>query len=559
MSHKHAPKSQDNSGDTLDGVVRGHFEGTLTRREAILRASALGLSMSGLAALLAAEPASASPLTKRSEALGTLSPAITPARGGTYTEAYLLTPTKLNTVHGPFADEYYPAFFDNVILKDPKGNIVPDLAESWTISPDGLTVTLKIRDGLKYWSGAPDDAATIAACLESQRDGGPNTAFLTGVSSFTAGPGNTVLIKLKHPWYGVLNTMATVWMVSANPAYAAKYANSYGTAGTVDGSGPFILESFDPATAVVGKRNPNYSTIMPFVSNKGPAYLDKVQWNVVLDAATRSSEIEAGTVDCVTQPSLENVAGFKANPNLVVVDLPQIANYYLALNQTRTELGFNNPKVRQAISHAIDRRGLVEAVFFGYGVPTYGPLFPADSRYNPAVEAYNQYDPEKAKALLKAAGHKSISFEIWTQPDEFQENLLEAIAGNLQDVGINMNVLVQETVGFFPGLATSDAFMFEWLFDDAISIIAFVLSLPTAKYTGPSPASRKAVADYFSAKTLASSNNAARQMQVAIASELPIIPLVTPNQVWVHSSKVHGLQPTATMIYPRWNDVWIEP
>jgi peptide/nickel transport system substrate-binding protein len=400
MSHKHAPKSQDYSGETLDGVVRGHFEGTLTRREAILRASALGLSMSGLAALLAAEPASADPLTRRSAAFDKPSTAITPVRGGTYTEAYLLTPTKLNTVHGPFADEYYPAFFDNVILKDPKGNIVPDLAESWTISPDGLTVTLKIRDGLKYWSGATDDAASIASCLESQRDGGPNTAFLTGVSSFTAGPDNTVLIKLKHPWYGVLNTMATVWMVSANPAYAAKYGNSYGTAGTVDGSGPFILESFDPATAVVGKRNPNYSTIMPFVSNKGPAYLDKVQWNVVLDAATRSSEIEAGTVDCVTQPSLENVAGFKANSNLVVVDLPQIANYYLALNQTRTELGFNNPKVRQAISHAIDRRGLVEAVFFGYGVPTYGSLS-SRQPLQPSRRGVQPVRPRKGKGSVE--------------------------------------------------------------------------------------------------------------------------------------------------------------
>ena len=275
------------------------------------------------------------------------------------------------------------------------------------------------------------------------------------------------------------------------------------------------------------------------------------------DAATRSSEIEAGTVDCVTQPSLENVASFKQNPNLVVVDLPR--------SRTTTSPSTRPKPISASTTRECGKQSHMRSTGRAWSsglLRLRGPdLWTALPR-RPAIQlgsrGYNQYDPDKAKSLLKAAGKKSLSFTVWTQPFEAQESLLQAIAGNLQEVGISMNVLVQQTVDFFPEPPKSQAFMFEWLFDDPISIIGFVLSLPTAKYTGPSPASRKATTQYFSAPTASASVAAARAMQLAIAKELPIIPLMTPNQVWVHNKKVHGLEPTATMIYPRWNDVWVE-
>ena len=98
MAEIHPRTSPGEASEALEDVIRGHLEGTLTRREAIVRATALGLSISGIAGILA-DSAVAATNVRSGNAAG-----LAPVRGGTYTEGYFLQPTKLNTVHGPFAD-----------------------------------------------------------------------------------------------------------------------------------------------------------------------------------------------------------------------------------------------------------------------------------------------------------------------------------------------------------------------------------------------------------------------------------------------------------------------
>ena len=88
----------------------------------------------------------------------------------------------------------------------------------------------------------------------------------------------------------------------------------------------------------------------------------------------------------------------------MVQEFQELSNFFLWLNLGRKELGFDDLRVRQAISHAIDRQAIVDSLFFGHGVATYGPLPSEQKWYNPQVESFNQFDTAKAEALLDEAG-----------------------------------------------------------------------------------------------------------------------------------------------------------
>ena len=157
-----------------------------------------------------------------------------------------------------------------------------------------------------------------------------------------------------------------------------------GRRGTVDGSGPFILDTFRPETEVVVTRWDDYpGTVIPFLENKGPAYVDAIRWVVILEESNRSNEVETGSVDGVRLPAPQDIDRLQANEDLVVIEFTDLGNFFLALNWTKEDLGFADPRVHQAISHAIDRQALVDTLYFGHAVPTPGPLYPSYSGINP--------------------------------------------------------------------------------------------------------------------------------------------------------------------------------
>src|SRR4051794_36143852 len=139
--------------------------------------------------------------------LGLLAPELaaaqaTPKTGGTFTEGYDRDFTKMDPVLSGWADPGYNALYQYVALRDPQGAIVPQLAESWTISPDKLTWTFKIRDGLTFHSGAPCTNANVVEDFKLFADPkvGQNAVFWTPVKNIAAGDGNTVVLTMAHPF-----------------------------------------------------------------------------------------------------------------------------------------------------------------------------------------------------------------------------------------------------------------------------------------------------------------------------------------------------------------------
>jgi peptide/nickel transport system substrate-binding protein len=500
-----------------------------------------------------------------------------PRRGGTFVEGYDRDFNKMDPVLSPWADPAYVALYEFTQVRDPNGGIVPALAESWTVADDKLSWTLKIREGINFHSGAPMTAENVVEDFNIFRnpDTGQNAIFWPSVENVRLGdePG-TVVVELNVPFAALPETLATEFSMIHNERIREEAGESFG-ATVADGTGPFTLGNFEPGNEVVVERWDDYhGTNVPFLENTGTAYLDAVRWVPILEPSQRAAEMETGSVDAMKNPAGQDIARLKSNDDLVVVEFTELSNFILNLNQQNTALGFDDVRVRQAISHAIDRDAIVDAVYFGAAAATPGPVAAGYKWYETGVEAFNQFDPDRTATLLEQAGFvrggggwerdgQRLEFTVINENDVLQMQIMEAVTGMLADVDIPMQVRNMESAVFFDvvfGDPPPDAWTFKWLWSSVIDLIVFFEAFPTAEYNqhGVSADLQRAIEDWQGAGTDAELEDAARRVQLSFAEFLPWLAIVTPNNVWVNNKKVHGWQPSQTMLYPFYNDVWMD-
>jgi len=549
--------------DSLARLAEEYAGQQIDRREFFKRAGALGLSMSAAAGLLAS-PAFA---RRQRQTL----PGV--KRGGTFVEGYDRDFTKMDTVQSGWADPGYNAIYEYVLIRDPHGKIVKGgLIDSWKVSKDARHWEFKIRNGLKFHSGAPLTAKSVVDNFNVFKDPkvGQNAIFWPKMT-IKAASGNRVVIDIAKPDAALPETIATEYSMIENLATRKTLGAKYG-ATREDGSGPFVLTEFTPGKQVVMKRWEAYpGSGTPFLQNHGKAYLDAIKWVPIVEPANRANEIESGTVMALKNPAPQDVARLKANNDLVVLEWPALANSFMSPNWTLKQLGFSDVRVRQAISHAIDRAAIAKAVFFGHAVPTYGPIAPNFKWYNPAVEKYNKFDPDAAAKLLDQAGWvkgsggirekggQKLSFTHLDWAAQAQGKLImEAIVPMLKDVGIDMKVQSLESAAFFPKYPKSQSFGYEWLWSSPMDVLVIFNVIPSPEYNGKLPDLTAAFTSWQTAQNDAQLKAAAYKAQLIWAQKLPKIPLVTRNDIWVYNKKVHGWRPTQTMLYPEYNDVWID-
>lgn len=251
------------------------------------------------------------------------------------------------------------------------------------------------------------------------------------------------------------------------------------------------------------------------------------------------------------------------------------ANLFINLNCMNTDLGFDDVRVRQAISHAIDRQALADTIYFGHAIATYGPIASNWKWYDPGVEKFNQFDPATSKQLLTDAGFapgsdgiverngKRLSFTLYNWGAQtYGAQINEAITAMLKDVGVEMKLVTLDTAELFPRVTDLsnpvDAFSYEWLWSSPMDVLVIFNSIPSFEYNGNLPDLKQAFDEWQGAATDAELEAAAHKAQLIWAEKLPLIPIVTGNVIWAHNSKVHGWTPTQTMLYPLYNDVWVE-
>ena len=323
--------------------------------------------------------------------------------------------------------------FDVLVRVDKTGTkLEPGLAESWTISEDGLTYTFKIRDA-KFSDGSPITAGDAAFSLLRIRDnkGSLWSDSYKVIDTATAADDRTLVVKLKAPSAPFLSTLAlpNVSVLSkkglesaGEEAFAEK---------PVASSGAFTVKEWRRGDRVILEKNPNFW-------QADRVKLDGVEWISVPDDNTRMLNVQAGELDTAIFVPFSRVEELKKDANLEVHIDTSTREDHLLINHEHGALA--KKEVRQALDMAIDKQAVVDTVTFGLGevansfVPKGGLYYYADNLKRP-------YDPEKAKAMLAEAGASDLTLNYVVRAgDEVVEQTAVLLQQQLAKAGVTVNI-----------------------------------------------------------------------------------------------------------------------
>ena len=444
------------------------------------------------------------------------------------------------------------AVYETLLAKGPDGQPHPMLAREWKVSDDGLEWTVRLRPDARFHSGDRCDAQTVIEALEHLRfESFPDRQlwYWDPVDTVTAVDRKTLRFRLHHP-YSRLPSL--LWGTHTGVFNARRRRADPDGSGHrfADGTGPFRLVSWSPERIVV-ERSPDYA---------GPAAaLDRIEWISFLDERERLDALEQDEVHVLHGPPLDEVERLRAEGRFVVHEQPQASNMYLALDFRRTDLGFGDVRVRRAISLAIDRAELVRDALAGHGSPAWGPTPSGDPYYDPEVNAAGAYDPERARALLGEG--TEITCECVVQDDPVFRKVATLLQRQLARVGVRLELRFELPFAPFYEAAAAGpaATISKWLWQDAIDALIGFASTSTAPVPNWQHASipelDRAFERWLRAGEPDELRSAAAEVQRVFARDLPYIPLLVPNDVWVWSPLVQGFAPSPVTLYPFYGHV----
>jgi peptide/nickel transport system substrate-binding protein len=313
---------------------------------------------------------------------------------------------------------------ESLYAYDAKLNPVPLLAAGEpVISKDGLTWTITIADGITFSNGDPLTAEHVAATINHVSDPSAYTDWTSYFAYFVTGAkatdDKTVVITVPAP-YGVLQShLANLPIVHKD--FLKKTDTTIGT-------GPYVISSVSQAQKIVLKRNTTYHGPKP-----GP---DTIEYRAIPDAATRLVNLREGKIHVMTDVPPSNVAALKKDKSVSVhvEDAPiSILTFFNA-----KKAPFDDVRVRQALAHAMDRKGVAELVYADTAAVAQGPAGPAIEGHNDSLDLYSATpDVKKAKALLAAAGVDSLEFTLTiSNSSESTVKMGEVLAAGWAKAGI---------------------------------------------------------------------------------------------------------------------------
>ncbi len=345
--------------------------------------------------------------------------------------------------------------FDRLVEFEPTDlTIVPGLAESWTISDDGLTYTFKLRAGVTFHSNknfAPSrefNADDVVYSFERQLlvdhpmhnvSGGQYEYFESMdmpalIQSIDKIDALTVRFTLNRPEAPFLSNLG----MDFASIMSREQADAMLAAGTPEkadlepvGTGPFLLLAYQKDAVIRYKAYPDYWA--------GRAAIDDLIFAITPDASVRLQKLRAGECHVMAYPNPADVASIRNDPGLMLQEQAGLNIGYLAFNTEKAP--FNDKRVRQALNMAVDKQAIIDAVYQGEGMIAKNPFPPTIWSYNESTQDY-AYDPEGARRLLAEAGVSNLETDIWAMPVQRPYNpnarrMAELIQSDWAKVGVS--------------------------------------------------------------------------------------------------------------------------
>ena len=345
--------------------------------------------------------------------------------------------------------------YDSLLKYDGDLNLVGQLAESWEVSKDGLTLTFHLRRGVKWHDGAPFTAQDVLFTYRVMVDPKTPTAYsgdYLQVKKAEAPDDYTFKVTYGQPFAPALGSWAGLSILPQHLLAGQDITKSPLGRHPI-GTGPYKFKEWQAGERIILTYNPDYF--------EGRTYLDGYLYQVKPDLGTMFLELKAGNIDRMGLTPLQysrqtDYAKFKRMYN----KYRYMPFMYIYLGYNLQAPLFADRRVRQALTYAINKKEIIEGVLMGLGEEAYGPYKPGTWYYNPDVPKF-EYNPQKARALLAAAGWQPDSegilrkagrpfeFTILTnQGNDIRVRTAEIIQGRLRQVGIRVHIRTVEWAAF---------------------------------------------------------------------------------------------------------------
>ena len=466
--------------------------------------------------------------------------------------------------------------------------IVPALATSWELAPDGLTYTFHLREGVKFHDGEPFNADAVVYNYERWKSFPPalqDYSYYAGavfggygdtsnVDSITAIDPNTVQLVLKQPQSNFLLAQTlSVFGISSPTALKAGGADNtitdvskipYAQGGptAMTGTGPFMFKEWVSGDHVTLVKNPDYWG--------DKAHLDSIVFKPVAEEAQRVNGLSTGEIDLAQTVAPVDIATIQGNPDLQVIDRGESCNtVQISINQKYKPV--DNEKIREAMAYAVDRQALIDAFYAGLGTPA-DNWMPLGTQYAKPLDLPT-YDPEKAKQLIADSGVTDLTIDFWYPSDVTRpympdpKGIFEAISTNLEAVGFTIN---PHTATWSPDYLDNEyagdyeAWLLGWTCDWAgpdnylkTAFFGYVDGKPSTEFDYKNDELEKTMNDALAATDPATAQSLWEHAQDLIRADMPTVPLVNSKPPAAARADVKGFVGAGNLT-EYFNSVWLD-
>jgi peptide/nickel transport system substrate-binding protein len=324
--------------------------------------------------------------------------------------------------------------YDTLVRWDEEGRVAPSLAEEWTWSDDGLTLTMRLKEGVSFHDGTMLTSEVVKHNFDWILDPENNVRArpqYTSIERVEAPDELTVVFHLGAPDGSLMAGLAAP--IASIISQQAMETHGRDIALNPVGTGPFRFVQWDTNEQVVVEAFEDH--------HGGRPYLDRIIFRPVPDQQARVAMLEAGDAHVAAPIPLQDVSRLEADDRFVIASIVGMDNLHMPLNFFKEPL--QDVRVRQALNYAIDNEAIARSIYLGYARPlTDSPLAPAVFGYSPVGEYY-AYDLERARALMAEAGYAdAFDMLIWIPDGRYIQDrrVGEAVAGYLSELGINVEL-----------------------------------------------------------------------------------------------------------------------
>jgi peptide/nickel transport system substrate-binding protein len=344
--------------------------------------------------------------------------------------------------------------YETLVALDDDNNIVPQLAGRWE-RPDELTYKFYLLEGVKFHNGEELKASDVKYTIERAMSpkGAAIQNYSSEVDTVEVVDDYTVVIKTKRPCTPFLASLSHTWGSILNEKATEAAGDNYGM--NPVGTGPFKFASWAKGDRLTLERYEEFH-------GKKPAYKTLVIRSIT-EPTNRTIELESGAVDIAYGIPSNDIKRVEENENLKLMRVMDNSTTYLGFNCEKSP--FDDVRVRQAISKAIDTVLINKAVYRGVGQAPVGPIAP-NVKYSDKTLPVHERDVEGARKLLAEAGYPNgFDAEIWTNDKKERVDMATIIQSQLSEIGINVQIKVLEWGAYLDGLKAKqhDMFIVGWV------------------------------------------------------------------------------------------------